>query len=270
MADTMGHTASTTARHTSVALGFFLLALAPQIFELAWSLGTLVGLGAGRGPAQVIAAHATALVTSLQDLIVILSAVPGAIASYLSTGSTGAIVKSGLSSDALLALIYSYPLFAVAILTLFVTIRGAQDYIGGVVLMAVALFALWASSDLQGMRGFSFGAGTAPRMFGLLMLALGSAIAVTGLAAEGPGMGHYSWRGPFFVAAAIVFFALAIRPLGLVVTAFASFQIAALGSHETKWLEAFIVGACLTVGCALLFPYVLGLPMPMFPRFLIQ
>ena len=33
-------------------------------------------------------------------------------------------------------------------------------------LMAIALFALWASSDLQGMRGFSFGAGTAPRMFG--------------------------------------------------------------------------------------------------------
>ena len=44
-------------------------------------------------------------------------------------------------------------------------IRGPQDFIGGLALVAVALFALWASSDLQGMRGFSFGAGTAPRMF---------------------------------------------------------------------------------------------------------
>jgi hypothetical protein len=70
--------------------------------------------------------------------------------------------------------------------------------------------------------------------------------------------------------ASIVFFALAIRPLGLVVSAFVSFMIAAMGSHETRWLEAAIVGACLTLGCALLFPYVLGLPMPMFPRFLIQ
>jgi hypothetical protein len=69
---------------------------------------------------------------------------------------------------------------------------------------------------------------------------------------------------------AILFFALAIRPLGLVVTAFVSFMIAALGSHETRWLEAAIVGACLTLGCAILFPYVLGLPMPMFPRFLVQ
>ena len=56
----------------------------------------------------------------------------------------------------------------------------------------------------------------------------------------------------------------------MVVTAFASFLIAAMGMHETRWIEAIIVGACLTLGCALLFPYVLGLPMPMFPRFLAQ
>jgi putative tricarboxylic transport membrane protein len=40
--------------------------------------------------------------------------------------------------------------------------------------MAIALFALWASSDLQGMHGFSFGAGTAPRMFAVLLLGLGA------------------------------------------------------------------------------------------------
>jgi hypothetical protein len=161
-------------------------------------------------------------------------------------------------------------LFAVAIVTLFMTIKSGQDYIGGIILMALALFALWASSDLQGMRGFSFGAGTAPRMFGGLLVALSAGIALTGLLNEGPALAHYSWRGPLFVMCAILFFALAIRPLGLVVSAFVSFMIAALGSHETRWGEAAIVGACLTIGCALLFPYVLGLPMPMYPRFLVQ
>ncbi|MGY3235173.1 MFS family permease [Bradyrhizobium sp. USDA 4448] len=141
---------------------------------------------------------------------------------------------------------------------------------GGIVLMALALFALWASSDLQGMRGFSFGAGTAPRMFGGLLVALGAGIALTGLLSDGPAMAHYSWRGPLFVMASIVFFALAIRPLGVVVAAFVSFLIAAMGTHETRWIETIIVGACLTLGCALLFPYVLGLPMPMFPHFLAQ
>ncbi|MET4201105.1 tripartite tricarboxylate transporter TctB family protein [Bradyrhizobium sp. LA6.12] len=253
MADTMGHSATAT-RNTSVAIGFCLLAIAPQIFEFIWSIGTIFGWGAGRGPLQVVTGHATAL----------LAGAPSAI-----FGSFGSGTKKA-SSDVLLALIYSYPLFAVAILTLFMTIRSAQDYVGGVILMALALFALWASSDLQGMRGFSFGAGTAPRMFGGLLVALSAAIALTGLLTDGPAMAHYSWRGPLFVMVAILFFALAIRPLGLVVTAFVSFMIAALGSHETRWLEAAIVGACLTLGCAILFPYVLGLPMPMFPRFLVQ
>lgn len=253
MADTMGHSGMTT-RNTRVALGFCLLAIAPQIFELIWSIGTIFGWGAGRGPATVITGHVTAL----------LAGAPSAV-----FGSFGGGTKK-MSSEVLLALIYSYPLFAVAILSLFMTIRSAQDYVGGVVLMAVALFALYASSDLQGMRGFSFGAGTAPRMFGGLLVALSAAIALTGLLTNGPAMAHYSWRGPLFVVVAIVFFALSIRSLGLIVTAFGSFMIAAAGSHETRWLEAVIVGACLTLGCAILFPYVLGLPMPMYPRFLIQ
>lgn len=253
MADTMGHSATAT-RNTSVAIGFCLLAVAPQIFEFIWSIGTIFGWGAGRGPATVLISHATALVA-------------GAPAALI--GAVSGDAKKA-SSDVLLALIYSYPIFAVAIVTLFMTIRSAQDYVGGIILMALALFALWASSDLQGMRGFSFGAGTAPRMFGVLLVALSAGIALTGLLTDGPAMGHYAWRGPLFVMVSIVFFALAIRPLGVVVSAFVSFMIAAMGSHETRWLEAAIVGACLTLGCALLFPYVLGLPMPMFPRFLVQ
>jgi hypothetical protein len=238
-----------------VALGILLLAFAPQIFELIWSIGTIFGWGSGRGPATVLISHATAL----------LAGAPGAV-----FGSFGTDAKKALSPDILLALIYTYPLVVVAIVTPFMTIKSSQDYVGGIVLMAVALFALWASSDLQGMRGFSFGAGTAPRMFGGLLVALAAAIALTGLLTEGAGLSHYSWRGPLFVMSAILFFALAIRPLGLVVSAFVSFLIAAMGSHETRWMEAAIVGACLTLGCALLFPYVLGLPMPMFPRFLVQ
>jgi putative tricarboxylic transport membrane protein len=149
-------------------------------------------------------------------------------------------------------------------------VRGPQDFVGGIALMAIAAFALWASSDLQGMHGFSFGAGTAPRMFGVLLLGLGAAVALIGILTEGQHLAHYHWRGPLFVTLAIVSFAATIRPLGLVVSAFASFLISALGTPETKWIETIIVGACLTLGCALLFPYVLGLPMPLFPRFLIQ
>jgi len=49
-------------------------------------------------------------------------------------------------------------------------IRSPQDFWGGVVLIGVAVFAVWASSDLPGMRGFAFGPGTAPRMFAYCLM----------------------------------------------------------------------------------------------------
>jgi putative tricarboxylic transport membrane protein len=149
-------------------------------------------------------------------------------------------------------------------------IRGPQDFIGGLVLMAIAVFALWASSDLQGMHGFSFGAGTAPRMFGVLLLGLGVAIAAVGVFSEGEHLARYAWRGPLFVSLAILSFAATIRPLGLVIAAFSSFMIAALGTPETRWLQTTIVGICLTAFCSFLFPYALGLPLSLLPRFLLQ
>ena len=147
-------------------------------------------------------------------------------------------------------------------------IKGPQDFYGGLALMAIALFALWASSDLQGMRGFSFGPDTAPRMFAYLLLALGAGVALTGFLMEGPPLQRYGIRGPVFVTLSILAFAVAIRPLGLIVSSFVSFLIAAMGSDETKWTEAVIVGIFLTIGCALLFPYALGLPLDLFPRIL--
>ena len=149
-------------------------------------------------------------------------------------------------------------------------IRGPQDFFGGLALMAIAAFALWASSDLQGMHGFSFGAGTAPRMFGVLLLALGAGITLVGILTEGPSLAVYAWRGPLFVSIAILTFAFSIRPMGMIFSAMAAFMIAALGTHETQWKETFIVGVCLTAFCALLFPYALGLPLQMLPSFLIR
>src|SRR5204863_312912 len=84
-------------------------------------------------------------------------------------------------------------------------------------------------------------AATAPRMFAGLLLALGFGVMIMGLVSEGSHIARYNWRGPFFVSLAILSFAITIRPLGLVLSAFASFMIAAIGSPETKWMEAVIV-----------------------------
>ena len=149
-------------------------------------------------------------------------------------------------------------------------VRNPQDFVGGIAMMAIAVFALWASSDLQGMRGFSFGAGTAPRMFAGLLLGLGAAITIVGVVTEGQHLAKYHLRGPLFVTLAILSFALTIRPMGMIFAAMTSFLIAACGSPETRWVETVIVGACLTAFCALLFPYALGLPLQLLPTYMIR
>jgi putative tricarboxylic transport membrane protein len=153
------------------------------------------------------------------------------------------------------------------IIFLGLTVKNPQDYYGGAALIALALFAFWASSDLPGMRGFSFGPGTAPRLFAGVLLIFGVAITAIGLLTEGGHLEKYAARGPIFVTAGILLFAFTIRPLGLIISSFAAFLVTSLGSTETRWVEAVIAAAALTAFCTFLFPYVLNLPFQMWPWF---
>ncbi len=146
-------------------------------------------------------------------------------------------------------------------------VRNPQDFYGGLALVGLAAFALWASSDLPGMRGFSFGPGTAPRLFGGLLLCLGAAVMAIGFFSDGSPLEKYRVRGPLFVTASILLFAVTIRPLGLVISSFLTFIISAMASEETRWIESLIAAIALTAFCAFLFPYVLNLPFQIWPRF---
>lgn len=74
-------------------------------------------------------------------------------------------------------------------------------------------------------------------------------------------------RGPLAISISLIFFAAAIRPLGLVVSSFIMFAIAAAASKETRWIESLIAAAGLTAFCTLLFVFALGLPFQLWPTF---
>jgi putative tricarboxylic transport membrane protein len=144
-------------------------------------------------------------------------------------------------------------------------IRNPRDFWGGLVLIALGLFAIWASMDLPGMRGFAFGPGTAPRMFAGLLGALGVAVMLVGLFTEGPGLERYAIRGPLFITVATILFAFMIRQFGLVLASYVSLVVSALGTTEFRWLETLIWAAVLTAFCVVLFPIALNLPLQLWP-----
>jgi putative tricarboxylic transport membrane protein len=145
-------------------------------------------------------------------------------------------------------------------------IRNRQDFFGGLALVGVALFAWWASDDLSSMRGFAFGPGTAPRLFATLLGIAGLVVAVIGVFTDGPGIERFQIRGPLFVISAILFFAAAVRPLGLIIASFMSILICAAAAADVRWRESIIWAAILTVFCSFLFSYALSLPLQLCPR----
>ena len=88
---------------------------------------------------------------------------------------------------------------------------------------------------------------------------------VIGLTTDGNQLERYGIRGPLLVTAAILFFALTVRSMGLVVASYVTIVVAAMGSAEFRWREALLWAAVLTLFCALLFKWGLGLPMQLWP-----
>ena len=207
----------------------------------------------------------------------------------------GGLVVAGLG---LLLLAYAFyvpspttlPKIMAAVVTLvgigvavgLIPVAGPRDFYGGIFFVCLAVLALIASAELPGQRGFAFGPGTAPRLFAILLIGLSAAVALGGVFAEGERIDPYKLRGPTFVVAAILLFALLIRgftlplfglvtlkvpPLGLVPVTFLAFMVSILGSTEMRWVESLIAAVAMTLFCVILFVQLLGLPFQLWPQF---
>lgn len=144
-------------------------------------------------------------------------------------------------------------------------IKSPQDFAGGLLIIAVAGIALWLGRDLPAGTLGGMGPGMLPRSVAVLLGVLGGVLVLTSLLHWGPETGSWPFRGVLLVLAAILAFAYAVRPLGLVVAAPVALLLSALGSDETRWVETIIFGCIITAFCIGLFKYALGLPIPLAP-----
>jgi putative tricarboxylic transport membrane protein len=140
-----------------------------------------------------------------------------------------------------------------------------QDFVGGIAIVAVAVFAFWQGKDLaMGTLG-GMGPGMLPKSLAVLLGALGALLAVNALVDRGPRLSRFSIRGPLFVLGAIVVFGVSVRPGGLLVAGPLAIFIAACGSHESRVGETLVYGVLMTAFCIGLFKFALGLPIPLAP-----
>jgi putative tricarboxylic transport membrane protein len=88
-------------------------------------------------------------------------------------------------------------------------IGNPREFYGGLALVLLGLLALWASRDLAGMHGIAFGPGTAPRMFAVILIALGLAVMAVGCLTEGAPLERYEISAPTLIILSYMFAASA-------------------------------------------------------------
>jgi hypothetical protein len=206
-------------------------------------------------------------------------------------------------------------------------VRAPQDFFAGLALMAVAAFAIWATSDLSQGTLRAMGPAMLPRWLAIMVGACGLGLAILSLFSDGDPLrlSDYSalvtfavvlsiaaiaarvinatyyggsqganvffytviilfygtiflmfittlrrsnWletrglRGPFFIVAGILSFAITIRLFGLVIAGPLAMIIGGYATHEVRETEIIIFAAIMTAFCVGLFRYVLNLPIP--------
>jgi len=145
-------------------------------------------------------------------------------------------------------------------------IRHPNDFMFGATLAAVSALFWWLSSDLRFGTAMRMGPGYMPTVLSWVGIALGAVLVLRSTAIDGPPLERWSLRPMLLVSLAVGAF-MAVESIGLVVAVAAVTLIASAGERGTRWGEAAVSAAVLSVASALVFVVGLGLPMPLWPQF---
>jgi hypothetical protein len=141
-------------------------------------------------------------------------------------------------------------------------IRAPQNFVGGCLLIALAVFAVWATSHLGQGTLRSLGPAMFPRWVAIAIGVCGLILFVSSFVKDGPPLETWNVRAAVLVTASIVAFALTIRDFGFVMAAGLMALIGGFASQEVRKKELVIAAAVMTIFCLVLFRYLLDQPIP--------
>ena len=108
------------------------------------------------------------------------------------------------------------------------------------------------------------GPGYVPLVLGVVLTGLGVLVIVKGIiAGEGEPIGEIDWRAVVLVTAALLFFGVTVRGLGVVGALFGASLLAALARSQTSVREAFVISVGLTALSVVIFIVALQLRLPL-------
>jgi hypothetical protein len=148
---------------------------------------------------------------------------------------------------------------------------------GGILLIALAVLALWLTHDLDQGTLNAMGPAMLPRRLAIAVGLSGFALLAFAFIKEGDAMERWNLRGPVFVIGGILAFALTLRPfalggalttpgLGMLFAGPLAIIIGGYATPEARLRDLVILALSLTPFCMILFGDLLNLPIPVFPQ----
>lgn len=144
-------------------------------------------------------------------------------------------------------------------------IRSPKDFFAGLLFLFFGGVAAYVARDYPMGSALRMGPGYFPLVLGVLLVLLGLAACIRGLAVKGERIEGMRFRPLLLISGAVGIFAVAIENAGIIVSTALAVAAAAAASRESRIREVVILVIVLLALAVGVFTYALGLPFKLMP-----
>ena len=144
-------------------------------------------------------------------------------------------------------------------------IRHPKDFFAGLLFIAFGIAALVIGSNYALGTAARMGTGYLPRILGILLICLGSALALRALKLNGPPVPAFKWRPLVIVLGSVTVFGMIVNYAGVALSTLFLIVASSAASHEFRWRESLVAGAALAALAVGVFVIGLKLQLPIWP-----
>jgi hypothetical protein len=142
--------------------------------------------------------------------------------------------------------------------------RALKDVLAGGTFIVLGLAFAAGSLTYDLGTPVRMGPGYLPLILGIALAGLGVLVIAKGfIAGEGEPIGDVDWRAVVMITAALLFFGITVRGLGVIGALFGASLLAALARAQTSIREALVIAVGLTALSVVIFIVALQLRLPL-------
>jgi hypothetical protein len=146
-------------------------------------------------------------------------------------------------------------------------VRHPKDFVAGILFAAVGIAAIVIAANYPLGTAARMGPGYFPRILGILLILLGSALALRALKLQGAPIPRWHWRPVVVVLGSVVLFGLIVNSVGLALSTILLIVLSSAASPEFRPKESVVAGIALAVLSVAVFVIGLKLQLPIWPSF---